>query len=140
MIKNNKYIKYILDDFSELNGCYIGRGWHRQDCLSTILLFCTQWTFDLILSLRDISRLGIHPYRFYYTYINIISMDASFYLMLPARAKISLFCLNGQPTICTTEILYFFSSQNVNENDQEMIQSHTADQPWKRHRTLTATK
>ena len=37
----------------------------RSD-LSIILLFCTQLTFDLIMSPRDISRLGIHPYRVYY--------------------------------------------------------------------------
>ena len=70
----------------------------RSD-LSIILLFCIQLTFDLIMSPMDISRLGIHPYRVYYTYINIISMDATFYLILSSKVKIRLFCLNGQPTI-----------------------------------------
>ena len=66
----------------------------RSD-LSIILLFCTELAFNLILSPRDISRLGIHPFCVYYTYINIISMDTSFYSILPSKAKISLFCLNG---------------------------------------------
>ena len=52
--------------------------------LSIVLLFCTQFTFDLILRPRDNFRLNIHPYRFYYTYINIFSMDASFYPILEA--------------------------------------------------------
>ena len=65
--------------------------------MSIIKLFCTQDTFDLVLSPGDISRLGTHPYRVYYTYINIISMDAGFFLILPSKVKISLFCLNGQP-------------------------------------------
>ena len=62
-------------------------------------LFCTQLTFDLILRPRYISRLGIHPNRFYYTCRVVNSMDASFYSVLPSKVKISLFCLNGQPTI-----------------------------------------
>ena len=70
----------------------------RSD-LSIILLFCTHLTFDLILSPRDNSRLGIHPYRVYNTYINIISMDACFYSILPSNVSISLFCLNRQLTI-----------------------------------------
>ena len=53
--------------------------------LSNILLFCDRLTFDLILSHRDIYRLGIHPYRVYYTYWNIFSMDASFYHILPSE-------------------------------------------------------
>ena len=62
----------------------------RSD-LSIILLFCAQLTFDLILSPRDTSRLGIHPCRVYYTYINIISMNAGFYSILPSKVKITLF-------------------------------------------------
>ena len=69
----------------------------KRSDLSIILLFCTHLTFDLILSPRDISRLGIHPYCVYYTYINIMSMDASFYSILPSKVKIRPFCLNGQP-------------------------------------------
>ena len=66
--------------------------------MSIILLFCTQLSVDLILSPRDSSRLDIHPYRVYYTYINMITMDARFYSILQSKVKISLFCLNGQPT------------------------------------------
>ena len=40
----------------------------------------------------------IHPYRFYYTYRNIISMNANVYSILPSKLKISIFCLHGQPT------------------------------------------
>ena len=54
-------------------------------CMCIVLLFCTYLTFDLILRHRYIFRLGIHPYRFYYTYRNIFSMDASFYLILPSE-------------------------------------------------------
>ena len=75
--------------------------------LSIVLLFCTQLTFDLILSPNDISRLGIYPYRVRYTYINIISMDTSFYSILPFKVKISLFCLNGQP------ISRFYKSNDI---------------------------
>ena len=57
---------------------------------SIILLFCTHLNFDLILSFRSIFRLGIHPYRVYYTYIKIISMDASFYSILPSKVKIKV--------------------------------------------------
>ena len=92
----NKYIKYILDSVSEFNGSYLGI--ERSD-LSIIFLFCTKVTFDLILSPSDIFRLGIHPYCVYYTYINIVNIDAGFYSILPAKVKMSLFCLNGQPTI-----------------------------------------
>ena len=58
----------------------------ERSVLSNMLLFCTQLTFDLILSHRDIFRLGIHPYRFYYTYWNIFSIDASFYPIWPVEA------------------------------------------------------
>ena len=66
------------------------------------MLFCTHLTFDLILSPRDISRIGIHPYRVYYGNISIIGMDAGFYSILPSKVKISQFCLNGQSTNMTT--------------------------------------
>ena len=71
----------------------------KRSHLSVILLFCTQRTFDLILSPRDIFRPDIHSFRVYYTYINVNSMDASFYSFLPSTVTISLFCLNRQPTI-----------------------------------------
>ena len=48
-------------------------------------LSCTKFTFDLILRPSDIFRLGIHPYRFSYTYVNIFCMDASFYPILPSE-------------------------------------------------------
>ena len=95
----NKDLKYILDSVSKFNGCYIGRDDIERSDSSIILLFCTQLTFDLIMSPRDVSRLGIRPFRVYYTYINIISMDAGFYSIWPSKVKNSLFCLNGQPTI-----------------------------------------
>ena len=50
-----------------------------------ILSFCTHLTFDLILRLRRISRLGIHPYGFWHTSRNTISMDATFYSILPSE-------------------------------------------------------
>ena len=46
----------------------------EMSVLSNILLFCNQLTFDLILSHRDIFRLGIHPYRFYYTYWHLCQL------------------------------------------------------------------
>ena len=51
------------------------------------VLFCTQFTYDLILRPRDILRLGIYPYRFYYTYRDTISMDASFSSILTSKVK-----------------------------------------------------
>ena len=47
-----------------------------------------------VLMIPDIFMYGIHPFRVYYTYINIISIDASFYSILPSKVKISLFCFN----------------------------------------------
>ena len=70
----------------------------RKESLSIFVLYCTQFTFNLILRPRVISRLGIHPYWFYYTYRDMTSMDANFYSILQSKVKISLFCLNGQPT------------------------------------------
>ena len=71
-----------------------------------ICLFCTHMTFDLILRLRNISRLGIHPYGCWHTSRHAISIDAKFYSILPSKVKITLFRLNGQPTnIITSEIL-----------------------------------
>ena len=68
-----------------------------------IYLFCTHLTFDLILRLRNISRLGIHPYGCWHTSRNTISMDATFYSILPSKVKISLFCPNGLPTINSSD-------------------------------------
>ena len=48
-----------------------------------IFSFCTHLTFDLILRLRHISRLDIHPYDCWHTSRNTISMDATFYSILP---------------------------------------------------------
>ena len=47
------------------------------------MLFCTELTFDLILRLRSIFRLGIHPYVFYHTSRSTMSMDAIMYSILP---------------------------------------------------------
>ena len=82
-IKCNKYLQYILNDFSELNGCFIDD--IERSFLSNILLFCTQLTFDLIPSHGDIFRHAIYYYQFKYTYWNIFSMDASFYSILPSE-------------------------------------------------------
>ena len=57
--------------------------------------FCTHLTFDLILRLRRISRLGIHPYSCWHTSMDTISMDATFYSILPSK---DLFSWNGLPT------------------------------------------
>ena len=58
--------------------------------MSVVVLFCTQLTFDLALRPRDISRLGIYPYRFYYTCRGIISIDARFYSILPSKLRIKV--------------------------------------------------
>ena len=47
---------------------------HRKECLSIFMLICTELTFDLILGPRDNFRLDINPYRFYYTYRDIINI------------------------------------------------------------------
>ena len=49
------------------------------------MLFCTELTFDLILRLRSIFRLGIHPYVFYHTSRSTMSMDAIMYSILPSE-------------------------------------------------------
>ena len=77
------YLRYIRNSFSAFNWYHMVRRSHRKVCLSMFVLFCTQLTFDLILRPRD-----------------IISMDVSFYSIMPSKVKIhvSLFCLNGLPT------------------------------------------
>ena len=50
-----------------------------------IYLFCTHLTFDLILRLRRISRLGIYPCGCWHSSRNTISMDATFYPILPSE-------------------------------------------------------
>ena len=74
-----------------------------EDCIERVFVyFCViLYSVDLwpYLRPRDISRFGIYPYRLYYTCRDIISMDASFYSILPSKVKISLFRLNGQPII-----------------------------------------
>ena len=49
------------------------------------MLFCTELTFDLILRLRSIFRLGIHPYVFNHTSRSTMSMDAIMYSILPSE-------------------------------------------------------
>ena len=53
--------------------------------LIAIFSFCTQLTFNLILRFRCISRLGIHPYGWWHTSRYTISMDATFYSILPSE-------------------------------------------------------
>ena len=56
---------------------------------------CTQLTFDLILGLWGISRLGIHPYPSYNTSRYTLSMDAKMYSKMPT----DFFSGSGWPTI-----------------------------------------
>ena len=49
------------------------------------MLFCIQLSFDLIMRLRSIFRLGIRPCDFWYTSRNIISMDTIIYSILPSE-------------------------------------------------------
>ena len=70
-----------------------------------IFSFCTHLTFDLILRLRRISRLGIHPHGCWHTSRNTISMDATFYSFLPSE---EFFSCNGLPTIWGVDLLIFF--------------------------------
>ena len=66
----------------------MGIVWSKDDIermFVYFVLFYTQLTVEQILRLRDISRLSIHPYWFYYTYRDIISMDASFYHILTSE-------------------------------------------------------
>ena len=60
-----------------------------------VVVFCTLLTYVLILRLRDISRLDIHPYWFYFAYWNIFSMVASFCPIFPEEVLL----LNRLPTI-----------------------------------------
>ena len=61
-----------------------------------IFSFWTHLTFYLILRLRRISRPGIHPYGFWHTSRNTISMDTTFYSILPSE---ELFSWNWLPTM-----------------------------------------
>ena len=58
-------------------------------------IYCTSLTFDLILRLWCIFRHDIHPYDCWNTPGNIISMDASFYPILPLEV---FFSYNSQAT------------------------------------------
>ena len=49
------------------------------------MLFYTELTFDLILGLRSIFRLGIHPYLFNHTTRSTMSMGAKMYSILPSE-------------------------------------------------------
>ena len=61
-----------------------------------LAIFCTQLTFDLILRLVVICRLGIHPSVFSYILRNTFSMDAKMYSKMPTEF---FFWLFGLPTI-----------------------------------------
>ena len=50
-----------------------------------VFSFCTHLTFDLNLRLGRISRLGIHPHGCWHTSRNTMSMDATFYPILPSE-------------------------------------------------------
>ena len=73
-----------------------------------IVSFCTHLTFDLIPRLRHISRLGIHPYGCWHTSRTTISMDATFYSILPSEeifhgmesfsASWTFLCFNWAPS------------------------------------------
>ena len=63
--------------------------------------FCTQLTFDLVLRPRVI--FSVHHYRFFYTYRNIISLDAGFYPIL------------------SSDVFFFFMKWTANYQIQEEI-------------------
>ena len=67
--------------------------------------FCTQLTFDLILRLGGIFRLGIHPSVFSYISRNTFSMDAKMYSKMPT--EFFFFWLFGLATIQHFDILDF---------------------------------
>ena len=50
-----------------------------------LAIFCTQLTFDLILRLGVIFRLGIYPSVFSYILRNTFSMDAKMYSKMPTE-------------------------------------------------------
>ena len=52
--------------------------------------FCTQLTFDLILRLWGIFRLGIHPSVFSYILRDTFSMAAKMYSKLPTEIFLAL--------------------------------------------------
>ena len=83
------HLMYTLDSVCELNGYYKAIILHGKEYLSIFLLFCTQLTFDLILRPRDIFRFDIHPISVFNTYKNLMSIDASFYPILPAEVFLS---------------------------------------------------
>ena len=61
--------------------------------------FCTHLTFDLIMSLGGIFRLGIHPSVFPYMPRNTFSMDAKMYSKMPT--ELFSFC-SSDWQLCTT--------------------------------------
>ena len=83
--------------------------------------FCTHLTFDLILRLRPIFRLGIHPYGCWHTSRNTISMDATFCSVLPLEEFFH--GMDCQP--------YTLMSKRLAETDvkvmSEMSQNHHTD-------------
>ena len=63
-IQCNVYHIYILDSFSKKNGHYMVRRLHGKECVSVLVLFCAQLTFDLILRPRDFPDLASTPIGF----------------------------------------------------------------------------
>ena len=55
-----------------------------------LAMFCSQLTFDLILRLGVIFRLGIHPSVFSYIFRNTFSMDAKMYSKMPTQIFLAL--------------------------------------------------
>ena len=63
----------------------------KSDLFTTI---CTQLTFDLILGLGGIFRLGIHPYPTSNTSRYTMSMDAKMYSKMPTEFFLRLWMAN----------------------------------------------
>ena len=57
--------------------------------VAKFMIFCTQLTFDLILRLTNIFRLGIHPYELCHMLRHNISIGRIMYSILPSTLKIS---------------------------------------------------
>ena len=89
---------YGLNDWQVDKRIWVNRG---SEMINSIVIhvhvFCTHLIFDLILSLRSISRLGTHLYCHWHTSRITKSMD------LPSKVKIKPFHLNGQATNCSTQ-------------------------------------
>ena len=116
-------------------GCFIGEDDIERSVLSNILLLCTQLTFDLILSYRDIFRLGIYHYRFYCTYWNTFSMIVSFYPILPPEVFLVEWPANkkGFSWFCIEMIILdiqILKKKNSQEEEFESAQHSSTPDLW----------